>query len=245
MNMLNRLAWVLIATALLAGMAFWIYRYTENERQIRKLEQEKAHLQQIVQRLTSQKRLAEMIVTGKYIKDGMPKMDLLFIEYARDEKSAASIRSFTIDGSEAHLDAKVICFDRSFVFEGDPLRGTSVAVFTRIFGDKQAPEKGTRIDPEGGIPEVYKGADPSAAEFEARLWKDFWRLMEDPAFAKQHGVRLAQGDGKWWRPEEGKLYRFFIKADGGIELTLEPVNPIFIEAMKRLRESAATTAPAK
>ena len=61
LKVLNRLAWIVVAVAVLAGISYWTYRYTENQRLIRKLEEEKAQLQQIVQRLTSQKRVAEMM----------------------------------------------------------------------------------------------------------------------------------------------------------------------------------------
>jgi hypothetical protein len=93
------------------------------------------------------------------------------------------------------------------------------------------------------VREVYRGSDPQAAEFEQRLWKDFWRLLEDESFAKQHGVRVAQGEGVWWPPEQGKLYTLSIASDGGLELKSEPVKAIYIEAMKRLAPTT-TTAPA-
>lgn len=234
LKVLNRLTWIIVAVAVLAGISFWMYRYTENERRLRKLEEEKAQLQQIVERLSSQRRVAEMILTGRRLEQGAPKMDLLFVEYARDENTPANIRRFTVDGTEVHIDAKVIQFDRSFVYDGDPLRGVSIALFTRIYGDKTAPEKGEVIDPSGSIPAVYKGADPRAAEFEGKLWADFWRLMEESEYAKEHGVRVAQGEGVWWPPKEGKLYTLSIAAAGGIELKSEQVKGIYLEAMKKL-----------
>lgn len=234
LKVLNRLSWILVAVVVLAGISFWTYRYTENQRMIRKLEEEKAQLQQIVQRLTSQRRVAEMMLTGRRVEQGVPKMDLLFVEYARDENTPAAIRHFTVEGTEVHLDAKLIQFERSFVYDGDPLRGVSIALFTRIYGDKTAPEKGEAIDPAGSIPAVYKGADPRAAEFEAKLWANFWRLLEDGEYAKEHGVRIAQGEGKWWPPKEGRLYTLSIAAAGGIELKSEQVKGIYLEAMKKL-----------
>jgi hypothetical protein len=243
---LNRLAWILVAAVLLGGISYWMHRYTENERRIRQLEVEKRQLQAMVQRLTSQRRVAEMIVTGRRVEEGVPKLQLLFVEYARDEQTPVSVRDLTLSGTEVHIDAKVIRFDRNFVFEGDPLRGVSVALFTRAYGDKQTPEKGVVLDPAGVAPEVYKGADPAAADFEARLWKDFWRLLEDEPYAKAHGVRVAQGEGVWWPPQEGRLYTLCVGADGGIALKSEPVKAIYLEAMKKLTMKApapGTTGP--
>lgn len=243
-KLLNRLTWTVVAVAVLAGISYWTYSYTENERRIRKLEEEKQRLQQIVDRITSHKRIAEMMLTGRRVDQGVPKMDLVFAEYARDEKTLANIRHFTVSGTNVHIDAQVIQFDRAFVSEGDALRGVSVALFTRVYGDKTAPEKGEPIDPTGGIPAVYKGADPGAAEFEAKLWSDFWRLLEDPQYAKERGVRIAQGEGVWWPPKEGKLYTLSIAAAGGIELKSEQVKGIYQEAMRTLAP-APDTQPAR
>ena len=239
---LNRLAWILVAAILLAGASFWLYRYTENARKLRQLEQEKQQLQQMVERLTSERRVAEVLVMGRRMAGGVPQTELLFVEYAHNGETAASVRRFTIQGNEVHVDAKVISFDRGFLYENDPLRGSSIALFTRIYGDKTAPEHGEAIDPEGAAPEVYRGGDPRAAQFEASLWKDFWRLLEDEQYAKEHGVRIAQGEGVWWPPLEGKLYTLSIESDGGLALNSEPVKAIYIEAMKRLAPTT-TTAP--
>ena len=242
----NKLAWILIAAIILAGASYWMYRYTESERRVRQLELEKQQLQQMVERVTSQRRVAEILLTGRRMSDGVPQLDLLFVEYSKDGEVAVSVRQFTVQGREVHIDAKVISFDRGFLYENDPLRGSSIALFTRIFGDKTAPERGEAIDPQGAAPEVYRGADPRAAEFEQRLWSDFWRLLEDEKYAKQHGVRIAQGEGKWWPPQEGKLYTLSIAADGGLELKSEAVKAIYLEAIKRLAPTQATvptTAP--
>jgi len=69
LKLFNRLAWILVAVAVLAGISYWTYRYTENERRVRKLEEDKQRLQQIVQRLTSQRRIAEMILTGRAVSE--------------------------------------------------------------------------------------------------------------------------------------------------------------------------------
>lgn len=241
-SLVHKLTWILVAAIILAGASWWLYRYTENERRIRDLEREKQQLQAMVQRLTSQTRVAEMMLLERSTEEGHPAMQVLFVEYARDGEVAANVRRFSLKGREVHVDAKVIRFERDFLYENDPLRGTSVALFTKIYGNLTSPENGAPIDPEGAAPEVYRGANPEAAEFEARLWKDFWRLLEDEAYAKEHGVRVAQGEGVWWPPQEGKLYTLSIAADGGLELKSEPVKAIYLEAMRKLAPTT-TTAP--
>jgi len=235
MSVLSKICWVLLAAIILAAASWWMYHHIEGERRIRQLEREKAQLQQIVERLTSHRRVAEIMLLGRAGSTAdSPRMQLLFVEYARDGQQAVTIREFDIEGTEAHVDAKVIRFERDFLFQNDPLRGASVALFTRIHGNRTSPEKGLRIDELGAVPEVYRGAHPDAAEFEARLWRDFWRLLEDQQFANEHGVRIAQGEGVWWPPQDGRLYTLAIASDGGLELTSEPVRPIYVEAMRRL-----------
>jgi hypothetical protein len=237
MKTLARLSWIALTAVVLAALSFWLYRYTEDQRRIAQLEREKEQLRQIVNRLTSQRRMAEIIVTGREGSGKDQKVHLLMVEYARDGQTPAVVREFVTSGSEVHIDAKVIQFERDFLFENDPLRGASIALFTRIYGDQTAPDKGEPIDPVQDAPLVYKGADPGAAEFEARLWCDFWRLLEDQAYAKQHGVRVAYGDGKWWPPKEGTLYTLSIATSGDLEVKAEPVKAIYLEAMKKLSPS--------
>lgn len=243
MKFMLKLAWIAIAALLLGVVTYWVWVSSENARTIRRLQQEKEHLQQIVTRLTSERRAAEMIVTGRRTEGDTPQIDLLFVEYARDGQTPVRIKEFTIEGTEVHVDAKVIRFERDFLFENDPLRNCSVALFTRIFGDRTSPENAQPIDPPGEIPAVYQGAQPAAAEFEARLWSDFWRLLEDAPYAHEHGVRIAQGEGVWWPPQEGKLYTLSIAADGGIELTSQPVKAIYLEAMKKFSPATLPSRP--
>lgn len=237
---LVRILTLLVLVGLLAGAGFWYYHYTARERQIRKLEEEKRHLEQIIQRITTERRLAEVIVTGSSLVDGVRETRLLFVEYARDQKTSMVPREFIVRGEMVHVDAMVIKFDRSFVFADDKLKGCSIALFTKIYGDSEPPEKAQTIDAPGAIPPIYAGADPAAAEFEQKLWQNFWKLFTDEAFRKEHGVRTAYGDGKWWKPEEGFLYTLSITADGGVTMPPpEPIRAIYREALKN-RAGAAT-----
>jgi hypothetical protein len=237
-----RLLTLLVVLGLMVIGGVWYYQYTSTQRQVRKLEEEKRLLQVIIERITSERRLAEVIVTDQKKVGGVLHTTLLFVEYARDQKTAMVPREFTVTGEMTHVDAMVIKFDRDFVFKGDPLRGCSVALFTKIFGDHQSPEQGSSIDAPGSIPPIYQGADPAAAAFEGKLWKSFWRLAEDEAYRKQNGVRVAHGDGKWWPAKPDFLYTLTIEADGGISLKTEPIKGIYVEALKR-RASTQTAKP--
>src|SRR5437762_6797021 len=142
---------------------------------LRKTEQ----LRQVVEHLRAERRVADVIVTDQRSVDGEQKTTLLFVEYARDGTTPLPAKRFTIDGNVAHVDALVVKFERGFVEENDPLRGHSLALFTRLYGENQPPEKAHRIDAPGTIPDVYRGPDPHVGDFEKELWSNFWRLADD------------------------------------------------------------------
>ena len=109
--------------------------------------------------------------------NGIPQTTLLFVEYSRN-KTTLPPKSFTIQGNQVHLDAMVIKFDRDFVKQNDPLRGHSIALFTKLFGNHQSPDNGSTIDTPGQIPNYYQGIDPRVSQFESDLWKNFWQLTK-------------------------------------------------------------------
>ncbi len=202
------------------------------QRKIEQLEDEKKQLAEIVQRLGEEKRVAEVLVENQQTIDGELQTTLLFVEYAKDGTTLPP-KSFSFVGKMAHVDAMVIKFDRGFVEAGDALRGHSIALFTKLYGDKQSPAEAQRIDEPGTIPLVYRGADPRVSRFELDLWQNFWKLAEDPAYREQHGVRIANGQGLWGPFEPDKIYTITIESDGGLNMTNEPLRGIYREALKR------------
>jgi hypothetical protein len=116
-----------------------------------------------------------------------------------------------------------------------------VALFTRIYGESQAPENGFPIDEPGAVPAIYHGADPRVSEFEQTMWKDFWKLATDASYRESMGVRVAQGEGVWGPFEPGRLYAIDLEADGGLNLTSEPLRGIYNEAMRRQGPNTAST----
>jgi hypothetical protein len=209
----------------------------EFEQQRRHLEEQKQQLESIVQRLGAEKRVAEVLVTDQKTVNDTLRTSLLFVEYAKDG-TALPAKTYTIEGNTAHIDAMVIKFDRDFVASGDPLRGHSIALFRRLFGETQAPGNAWPIDEPGQVPDVYRGKDspeqnPRLQSFEQELWRDFWRLAEDKEFRASKGVRVANGQGVWGPFAPDKLYTLTLDADGGLNLTSEPLKGIYREAMKQ------------
>ena len=231
----------LLALLVVSG-AFGLFRYEQRNSVAVQLEQEKAktrQLEEVVAHLTAEQRVADVIVTEQKEVDGVLHTTLLFVEYGKDGTPLPAKR-FTFEGKQAHIDAMVVIFDGRYLKDRDPLRGKSIALFTRLFGDKQTPEQAHRIDDPNQIPAIYRGADPRVSTFEQELWRDFWRLADDETYRKSMGVRVAQGEGVWRPFEPGKLYTITLQTDGGLIINSEPLKGIYSEALKRNAETSAT-----
>lgn len=209
----------------------WYYKSsTAVSHQIAKLEAENKVLTQVVQRLSDEKRVAEVLVTDQKIVQGTVHSTLLFVEYDKAGKSLPP-RRFDVTGDKTHFDALVIKFDRHFISEGDPLRGKSIALFTRVYGDQQSPAQGSMIDAPGKVPDIYRGSDPQLQAVETELWQNFWKLADDADFREKMGVRVANGQGVWGPFEPEKLYTITLESDGGLNIASEPLKGIYRELL--------------
>jgi hypothetical protein len=221
-------------SALIVGGGVGIYVYERNystARQITQLQAQKKELEEIVTRLTSEHRVAEMLVTSQRQVNNVPQSEILFVEYDRTGQPLPA-KSFTVLGQMVHVDAMVIKFDHDFVKKDDPLKGKSLALFTKIFGDHQTPADAPAIDEPGKVPAIYRSADNRVTEFEQSLWHDFWRLTEDSSFRQEKGVRVAQGESPWGPLTPNRLYTLSLDNAGGLNLTSEPLKGIYREALK-------------
>ena len=194
-------------------------------------QQRNEQLKQFVQRLTAERRVAEILVKDRSESAGIVRTTLLFVEYARDGVTPLPAKEFTIEGAVAHIDAMVIKFDGKFVEENDPLRGHSIALFTRLYGENQSPADAFPIDSPGEIPDVYRG-DGKVSRFEQGLWENFWKLADDPQYRGAMGVRVAQGEGVWRGFEPGWLYTLTLESNGGLNIAAERPKAIYQELLK-------------
>jgi hypothetical protein len=152
--------------------------------------------------------------------DGEQKMHLTFIQYQPGTETPAFRRSMVLPGEEVYIDALVVQFERKFVEEGDGLRGKSLLLFRRAFGDRQQPVQGTPLftaQPESLVPELLQ-VDSAPTEFEKKIWTKFWDYMNDPKLAAADGVRVAQGEAPHVKPVAGQVYQLRLRASGGLEI---------------------------
>jgi hypothetical protein len=103
------------------------------------------------------------------------------------------------------------------VARGDALRGRSLALFRRVYGDNQAPEDGYWLNTPGDVPDVYRLSEQPSA-FEQQLWEDFWSYATDPELAGSAGVRVAQGEAVYAPMAAGEEWTLTLDADGGLNL---------------------------
>ena len=219
---------------LLLTLVFGFELYRAHHSVEAQLEVEKdrnAQLQSIVQRLSSERRVADILLTDQSkTDDGQLRTTLLFVEYDH-RGDPLPARQFVIVGQVIHIDALVVKFEGKFVEQNDPLRGHSLALFTRIYGDHQSPDSADLIDRPGEIPPAYRGAEARVSKFESQLWSDFWRLADDPAYRASMGVRVAQGEGVYRPFQPGYLYTLTLEANGGLNITSEKVRGIFSDLL--------------
>jgi hypothetical protein len=231
--MLRNIVKTLLALGLLASGAaalLFYHDHTATTRHIEKLQEQKEQLQQIVKHLESEKRVADVLVKKKELIDGVPRLTLLFVEYDKKNQPLPA-RTFTVTGEQVHFDALVIKFDRGFTEQNDPLRGHSIALFTRVYGEHESPNAAAKIDEPNSVPLIYQSADPRVTQFETSLWRDFWKLADDSAYRAKFGVRVATGQGVFGPLVPERLYTLTLESTGGLNLTSEPMKGIYREAL--------------
>ena len=249
--MVKQFVRVVVLGVLVVAGSFGIYKYEQKrsaraqyEERIQKLEEQKKHLQDFVGRLTVERRAADVLVTDQVVKNGkVESTTLMFVEYARDGVTRLPPKFFTIKGKTAHIDALVVKFEDKFVEMGDGLRGKSLVLFYRVFDEYRVPSEGFPIDQPGREPEFYRpnpGQSPEANQFEAELWRDFWKLMDDAAYRAQKGVKLVQGEGLWRHFYPDEVYTVSHSAAGGLSISARPIDGLWKEyrdAVKRQQAS--------
>src|SRR5262249_2947536 len=142
-------------------------------------------------------------------------------------------KEYWIDGERAHIDALVIKFDPNFVQESDPLRGHSIALFTKIYGETQTPANGMPIDEPGQPLGAYRDEAQKVSSYEKELWANFWRLPYDDRYRTAMGVRVAQGEGVWGDFKKGYTYRLTVEANGGANLMPVKLPPVLEEYLRK------------
>lgn len=199
------------------------------QREIEELKQDIVEKQRAILKLETARRLLKVdhrVAQLRVLQQG-PTADgqgvatqLEFVEVDAEGRPLTSARQFAIRGDVVHVDALLIKFSDSAVEDGDPLRSTSICLFTRLYGDEQTPADGFPLDAVGSRPAAYS-AGSETSDLERELWSDFWEYANDPQRAAAAGVRAMHGEGPFIKVRPGKVYRLLLRASGGLSFVTE------------------------
>jgi hypothetical protein len=211
----------LAALGAFAGAGFYVYStLTAKDRTIEEQKRVIVELGKRLERAWASELVADLRVNRIDVgPDGKTRMDLTFLQYQPGTETPAFRKDFALPGDEVYIDGLVIQFERPYVEAADGLRGKSLLLFRRAFGDRQQPVDGVPLyEARGEIPAEYV-VDDRPSEFERRLWSEFWTLANDPQKARERGVRVAQGEAPHVKVVAGQVYKLTLRASGGLELT--------------------------
>jgi hypothetical protein len=195
-------------------------RLAERDAQIRALKEREQALEAAVRLLRHTERRARIVVLDQGRgDDGQVVTRIRFSELSPEGEPVGEPREFTVTGDEVYVDTLVIKFEDEFVTGGDALKGRSLLLFRRIFGDRHRPVDAHVLDREGQMPQAY-ASEKAPSAFERELWAQFWTLANDPAEAKRRGVRALHGEAVSTKLRKAGVYAVTFRSTG--ELTIQP-----------------------
>lgn len=202
----------------------------EQRTEIANLNAEVARQEAEIQRLQTalrlhkmERRLARIRVrdTGVDPASGKKFSKIEFVELNELGDPVGEPKQFQLEGEMVYVDYWVVKFEDKYVEQADLERGTSICMFSRVFGDLQKPKEGYTLDEPGQRPGAYARGSV-LSDFEKKIWDDFWKIANDPQQAAQLGIRALHGDAVSIKVDKGKTYRITIRASGGPEIVVEP-----------------------
>lgn len=143
-----------------------------------------------------------------------------FQEVDTDGRPISPRYEWAIKGDVLYVDAWVAKFQDEYVELGDAIRGGSIYLFRRLFGEFQEPAQGFTLDQEGELPLVYRGGR-EISDFERDIWANFWKLANDPKLAAEKGLRAVHGEAPYVKLVPGKRYRVQLRASDGLSIVPE------------------------
>lgn len=176
-------------------------------------------LRKVIERLSADSRIAEVVVTDvRYdAASGKAFTTIKFLEYDAHLKPLAP-KHFTFSGNLIQFQSMVIRFDDFYVKRGHPLKGKSAYVFMKAFALNDNGAEAFTINRVNEIPTGYDVQDGCANNFEKKLWQRFWQYALNPDAAKRIGIKNAQIEAPGTQFVKGMLYTIKIEHDGGMRI---------------------------
>ena len=210
------LAIVLILIFAIGESAYFIFKRFEENRILR----------EVVERLSADSRIAEVLVTRSGYNETSNKIEttIKFLEYDAQSKPL-SPRYFTFHGNLIQFQALVIRFEDKLIRAGDRLRGKSAYLFLRAFMLDGRDTQVFNLTEMNQIPQGYKILGIQS-DWERKLWEEFWDYALSPKARTRTGIKNAQieAPGSLFLP--GMIYTLKIEHDGGIWIDAKPLPEI-------------------
>ncbi|MDP6537975.1 MAG: hypothetical protein QF903_10200 [Planctomycetota bacterium] len=186
----------------------------------RELTRQKRQLELKNRLLRLDHRLARIEVLEQLERDEGAVSRVRFEELGADGEPAGTPLTFEIQGRFLYLESQVVKFADDFVEAGDALRGRSICLFRRAWGERQRPVEGVELDTVGLRPGLAAG-DEIAPGPHAELWQRFWDYANDRALAEGAGLRAAHGEAPFTQLRSGGRYRVDLRSSGGLSIRPE------------------------
>jgi len=183
-------------------------------------------LQQVIDRLTADSRIAEVMVTGVRVNARTQKAltTIKFLEYDTRLNPLAP-KYFTFSANIIQFQSMVIRFDDFYIKKGHPLKGKSAYLFMKAYALTDEGAEVFDINKINQIPSGYK-VQSAKNSFEERLWQKFWRYALEPKEAQKVGIKNAQIEAPGTKFIQGMLYTIKIEHDGGMRIDAQPLPQI-------------------
>jgi len=216
--LLQLLRWAVLGVVLffVAKGVYWVVKRLE----------ERAILKQVIERLSADSRVAEVLVTQSRYNEATKKIEttIKFLEYDAAGKPLEP-RFFTFQGNVIQFQSLVIRFEDRLVEAGDKIRGKSAYLFLKAFILDRRNTQVFDLTETNAIPAGYK-VPGVKSEFEQKLWTEFWHYALDPHARERMGIKNAQieAPGSMFLP--GTIYTLKIEHDGGLRIDTQPIPEI-------------------
>ena len=213
--MSKRLKFLIVAPILCLIIFYITKSYRENQ-----------ILRKIIERLTADSRIAEVLVTQVKSDPRTKKTytTIKFLEY--DTKlNPLPPKYFTFSGNIIQFQSMVIRFDDFYVKKAHPLKGKSAYLFMKVFTFTDKGAEVFQINQVSEIPAGYQ-VEGSRNSFEKRLWEKFWQYALQPKEAKKIGIKNAQIEAPGTKFIPGMLYTIKIEHNGGMRIDTQPLPKI-------------------
>lgn len=183
-------------------------------------------LKKVIERLTADSRVAEVIVTNVKFDRKIRKAytTIKFLEYDTKLKPL-NPKYFTFSGNIIQFQSMVIRFDDFYVKRGHSLKGKSAYLFMKAFMLMDKGAEAFEINKINEIPSGYE-VEGAKSSFEKRLWQKFWQYALESKAAKRIGIKNAQIEAPGTKFIPGMVYTIKIEHDGGLRIDSKPISPI-------------------